>query len=142
MKKFSIIAVFIFAFMISSSVLAADWVKIHSEDTEDFKLSCYVDKNSIRHGINAKKYNFSRSDGFTVLTKDEVKTKKPDPVIMYWLTGFFEENGKIKYCILDIQDENRHSYMKDVKNITISDAEETGSESWLFIYNYVKKNLL
>ena len=110
MKKIFTLAAFVFAVMISSSALAADWVKVQSENSDDFDVACYVDKNSIRHGINAKKYNFSRSDGFTVLIKDEVKTKKPNPVIMYWLTGFFEENGKIKYCILDIMDKDRTSY--------------------------------
>ena len=141
MKKFSIIAAFLFAVMISSTALAADWAEVYSSAEDGFEAVYYVDKDSITRGIQSEKHNFSRPDGFTVMIKTELKTKKPNPIIMYWLTGFFEENGKPKYCILDGLDAEGISHMKSSDKIVIEDVDGTKGECWPFVYDYCKKNL-
>ena len=55
--------------------------------------------------------------------------------------SFFEENAKIKYCILDALDKDEISHMENVEKITILDADAAKDKSWSFIYDYVKKNL-
>lgn len=136
MKKFSVLVAFLCAVMISSTALAADWVKIDTEDDS----TVYVDKSSIIRGIQSKHYDFSRNDGCSAIVK--IEFAMPDQTVtLINLVGFFEENGAKKYILLDSLDENGKLTAQQAENIEVEKADGTAGTIWPKVYDYVQKNL-
>ncbi|MBR1807427.1 MAG: hypothetical protein IJ774_13700 [Selenomonadaceae bacterium] len=142
MKKFSILAAFVFAVMISSTALAANWVLIETLNSDDVVSKTYVDKDSIKRGIHSEKLNFSREDGFSVVVKTvfEFKDKK-NPLTMIMSVGLFEENGAKKYCVFEISDEKGSVTPGSSDKLEISNADGSDGTIWPAVWDYVQKNL-
>lgn len=136
MKKFSVLVAFICAVMISSTALAADWVKIDTGDDS----TVYVDKSSIIRGIQSKHYDFSRTDGCSAIVK--IEFAMPDrTVTLINLVGFFEENGAKKYILLESFDENGKLSAQQLDKVEPEAADGTSGTIWPKVYDYVQKNV-
>lgn len=136
MKKFSVLVAFLCAVMISSTALAADWVKIDTKDDS----TVYVDKSSIVRGIQSKHYDFSRTDGCSAVIK--IEFVMPDQTItMIHLVGFFEENGAKKYILLESLTENGNIEAQQLDKAEPEAADGTDGTIWPAVYDYVQKNL-
>ena len=141
MKKFSILAAFVFAVMISSTALAANWVVVETSNENDVVTKTYVDKDSIKRGIHSEKLNFSREDGFSVDVKTVFEFKdKQTPLTMIMSVGLFEENGAKKYCMLEIRDEKGKITPGSSDKLEISNADGSDGTIWPIVWDYVQKN--
>ena len=138
MKKFFTLAAFVFAVMISSSALAADWAEI---ETDEKTTKVYVDKNSIKRGVHCAALNVDRSDGFTANIKLEMIFPGMDKFVMINSMGFFEENGAKKKCYLSVIDENGKPVKDDSFKPEVSAADGSDGSIWPAVYEYIQKNL-
>ena len=133
MKKFSILAAFLCAVMISSTALAADWLQLDGDNNSKF----YIDKSSIKRGIQSKHYDFSRTDGYSAIVKMEFTL--PDKTItLIHLIGFFEDNGVKKFILLESLDENGNIAAQQLDK---AEPELLDGTVWTKFYDYVQKNL-
>lgn len=139
MKKFSIIAAFLFALMISSTTLAANWTEIDVGE-EDTKV--YVDKDSIKRGVQCAALGVDRSDGFSANIKIEFVISDKETVAMINSIGFFEDNGLKKKCYISKIDENGNPVQDSSFKPEISNADGSDGTIWPKIYEYIQKNLL
>ena len=136
MKKFSVLAAFLFVVMISSTAFAANWVKVFSDEDED----TYVDTNSARRGIYSDRLGIYRSDGFTVNVR-HIYADDSDTAI--WVIGFFTENGKRAYInYLDVLDENGNSLLVDHSRRDYSVDYIFDGTPLSAVYDYVENHLL
>ena len=138
MKKFFTIAAFLFAVMISSSALAANWTEI---EVDDKITKVYVDKSSIKRGVHSAELGVDRSDGFTVNIKLEMNFSGMDKFVMINTMGFFEDNGAKKKCYLCKIDENGELVKDDSFKPEVSAADGSDGEIWPKVYEYIQKNL-
>ena len=140
MKKFSVLITFLVAVMISSTALAANWVVVDSSNENGVLSSISVDKDSIKRGIESKKFNYSRSDGFSANVKIVMEVQG-QPFTMIMSTGFFEENGAKKYCVFEIYEENGNLSAGTPDKIEIANADGSEGTIWPTVWAYVEKNL-
>ena len=138
MKKFSVLAAFIFAVMISSSALAATWTQIEVGG-DDAKV--YVDKSSIKRGVHSAELGVDRSDGFSANIKLEFDVSGKKPFVMANAMGFFEDNGVKKKCYIGVIDENGNPVKDDRFKPELSAADGSDGEIWPAVYDYIQKNL-
>lgn len=140
MKKIFMLATFLCAVMISSTALAASWTPI---DVGEKDSKVFVDKSTIKRGIQSKHYNFSRADGFSAVIRIDINMSDTETISLINLVGFFEENGKKKYIMLESLDENG-ALAPDDKQLTQvepENADGTGGTIWPKVYDFVQKNL-
>lgn len=138
MKKFSVLAAFVFAVMISSSALAATWTLI--ETTED-GTEVYVDKSTIKRGVHCAELGVDRADGFSANIKLKFDVPGQKPFVMTNAMGFFEENGQKKKCYIGVIDENGNPVKDNQFKPEVSPADGTDGEIWPKVYDYIQKNL-
>lgn len=138
MKKFSVLAAFIFAVMISSTALAATWTKI-DVGLDDTRV--YVDKSSIKRGVHSAELGVDRSDGFSANIKLEFDVPGQKPFVMANAMGFFEDNGQKKKCYISVIDENGNPVKNDQFKPEVSPADGSDGEIWPVVYDYIQKNL-
>ena len=136
MKKISMLMAFLFAVMISSTALAADWVQLDSDNDSKF----YIDKSSIKRGIESKHYDFSRKDGYSTIVKMEF-TMPDQTITMIHLVGLFEDNGVKKYILLESLDANGNLEAQQSDKAEPELADGTDGTVWPKVYDYVEKNL-
>lgn len=139
MKKFFMLAAFIFAVTISSTALAADWVLLDTTGDGDAKLNTYVDKDSIKRGIHSERYGISRDDGFSVHIKMEFPAEKS--LTMINLVGFYEDNGEKFYLYLDELDANGNPAPEEPRTVEPAKADGSDGLVWPKVFDYVQKNL-
>ena len=138
MKKFSVLAAFIFAVMISSTALAATWTQIEVGG-DDAKV--YVDKSSIKRGVHSAELGVDRADGFSANIKLEFIIPGQKPFVMTNAMGFFEDNGVKKKCYIGVIDENGNPVKNDSFKPELSAADGSDGEIWPAVYDYIQKNL-
>ena len=139
MKKIFMLATFLFAVMISSTALAADWVLIDTSKEGDITLNFYVDKDSIKRGIHSERYGIARADGCSVHVKMELLAE--ESLTMINLVGFYEDNGEKLYLYLDALDANGNSAPEEPRTVEASKADGSDGVIWPKIYDYVQQNL-
>ena len=136
MKKFSMLMAFLFAVMISSTALAADWVQLDGDKDSKF----YIDKSSIKRGIESNYFDFSRKDGYSAIVKMEFIM--PDQTItMIHLVGLFEDNGVKKYILLESLDANGNIEAQQSDKAEPELADGSDGTIWPKVYDYVQKNV-
>ena len=142
MRKIFALATFFFAVMISSTALAANWINVDSYKLKSSTSNTYVDKDSIKRGIESKQFNISRSDGCSAVVKTEFIDNNITITIIF-LVGFIEENGKYKYCMLDELDDNGNIKPSEDTKAEFADVKADGSNGkiWPIVLNFVKDNL-
>ena len=138
MKKFSVLAAFIFAVMVSSAALAANWTPI---ETTDDGTTVYVDKSSIKRGVHCAELGIDRADGFSANIKLEAVMPGQKPFVMINSMGFFKDNGQKKKCYIGVVDENGNPVHDDSFKPEVSDAEGKDGIIWPKVYDYIQKNL-
>ena len=138
MKKFSALVAFLFAVMISSTALAADWTEIDAGE-KDTKV--YVDKSSIKRGVHCAALGVDRSDGFSANIKLEFIITDKETFAMINSMGFFEENGLKKKCYIGVIDENGNPVQDSSFTPEISSADGSDGTIWPKVYDYLQKNL-
>jgi len=138
MKKFSVLAAFVFAVMISSSALAATWTQI---DVGGNDAKVYVDKSSIKRGVHCAELGVDRADGFSANIKLEFDIPGQKPFVMTNAMGFFEDNGQKKKCYIGVIDENGNPVKDDSFKPEVSPADGSDGEIWPKVYDYIQKNL-
>ena len=138
MKKFSVLAAFIFAVMISSTALAATWTQI---DVGDNDVKVYVDTSSIKRGVHSAELGVDRADGFSANIKLEFAIPNQKPFLMTNAMGFFEDNGQKKKCYISVIDENGNPVKDDQNKPEVSPADGTDGEIWPAVYDYIQKIL-
>ena len=138
MKKFSVMLALLFAVMISSSALAADWVLIDTSVEGDVTLNFYVDKDSIKRGIHSERYGISRDDGCSVHVKMELPA---DKITIINLVGLYEENDEKFYLYLEELDANGNPVPEDPRTVEPAKADGTDGTVWPKVYAYVANNL-
>lgn len=136
MKKFSVLVAFLCAVMISSTALAADWLQLDGNNDSRF----YIDKSSIKRGIQSKYYDFSRTDGYSAIVKMEFIVPN-QTITLIDLVGFFEDNGVKKFIILESFDENGNIESQQLDKIEPENADGTSGTIWPKFYDYVQKNV-
>lgn len=137
MKNFSVFMAFIFAVMISSTAFAADWVQVDAGEGNEV----YVDKSSIKRGIESNYYKISRKDGFSAVVKIKLKFGDNETDTLTHLIGFFEENGAKKYYFLEGFDENGNLEAQQLSAVEAGNADGSDGAIWPYVYDYVQKNL-
>ena len=139
MKIFSTLAAFVFAVIISSTALAATWTPIDTGG--DDGTTVYVDKSSIKRGVQCAALGLNRSDGFTANIKLQFVGPDNKTFAMINTMGFFTDNGVKKKCYIDNLDENGNSVKNGSFKPEISAADGSDGEIWPKVYDYVQKNL-
>ena len=138
MKKFSILAAFVFAVMICSTALAATWTPINvGEDG----TTVFVDKSSIKRGVQSSALGLNRSDGFTANIKLQFDIPDQKPFVMINTMGFFTDNGAKKKCYIAQIDDNGNVVQDPSFKPEISPADGTDGVIWPKVYDYIQKNL-
>ena len=138
MKKFSVLAVFIFAVMISSTALAATWTLINT--TED-GTEVYVDKSTIKRGVHCAELGVDRADGFSANVKIKFDLPEGKSFAMINSMGFFEENGQKKKCYIGVIDENGNPVKDNQFKPEVSPADGSDGVIWPNVYDYIQNNL-
>ena len=138
MKKFSVLAAFIFAVMISSSALAATWTLI---ETAEDGTEVYVDTSSIKRGVQCAELGIDRADGFTANVKLKFYLPDGKSFAMINSMGFFEENGQKKKCYIGVIDENGNPVKDNQFKPEVSPADGSDGVIWPKVYDYIQKNL-
>lgn len=138
MKKFSIIAAFIFAVMISSTALATTWTEI---EVGDQITKVYVDKDSIKRGVQCAALKVNRTDGFSANIKLEFVISDKETFAMINYMGFFEDNGLKKKCYISKIDEDGNIVQDDSFKPEVSNADGSDGNIWPKVYEYIQKNL-
>ncbi|MBR0261431.1 MAG: hypothetical protein IJQ85_06510 [Selenomonadaceae bacterium] len=138
MKKFSIIAAFIFAVMISSTAMATTWTEI---EVGDQITKLYVDKSSIKRGVQCAALNVNRADGFSANIKIEFFISDKETFAMINSMGFFEDNGLKKKCYINKIDEDGNIVQDDSFKPEVSNADGSDGNIWPKVYEYIQKNL-
>lgn len=143
MKKLSCLMAFAFVILFSSSALAANWVEVDRTDDQGIIFSVYVDKDSIKRGIESKQFKMSRKDGFSTNVKVEVKTSPDDEsVSLINYVGFAEKNGKRFYYFMDTLDANGNVIPEDSKNPEVVEADvDKNGTIWISVWDFVTDNL-
>ncbi|MBQ6296566.1 MAG: hypothetical protein IJK81_02605 [Selenomonadaceae bacterium] len=126
MKKLFTLAAFLFIIAISSSALAANWVRVARNDDYGGKtyVDYYVDKDSIRRATNSK---FSQPNAVLAVVKQISNKGHVKENIM----GFWREDGK-KYFAYPT------SYL-DGSDGVYNNMEV--NRSWSIVWDYVYNNL-
>ena len=137
-KKISMLAAFLFAVMISSTALAANWTEI---DVGEKDTKIYVDKNSIKRGVQFAELGVDRPDGFSANVKIEFIISDKDTCAMINSMGFFEDNGLKKKCYISKLDENGNPVQDPSFTPEISNADGSDGKIWPKVYEYIQKNL-
>ena len=140
MKKFSVLAAFVFAVMIASTALAATWTPIDTGG--DDGTTVYVDKSSIKRGVHCAALGLNRSDGFTANIKLQFVGPDNKTFAMINTMGFFTDNGAKKKCYIAQIDENGNVVQDASFKPEISAADGTDGIIWPKVYDYIQKNLL
>ena len=136
MKKLFTLAAVLLIMAISSTALAANWVYIATLEEAGFDV--YVDKDSIRHGINSAQCNITRNDGFSAHVDIKDRYNQRSLIFLAW---FWRENGK-KHCqFLEVYDENGNSspYESGFPDRGTEIAEN--DTETLMVFDYVENNL-
>jgi len=144
MKNFSILAAFVFAVLISSTAFAATWTQIDVGNMDDLGADApnvYVDKSSIKRGVQCAALNVNRTDGFTANIKVQFIFSDNDSFEMINTMGFFEDNGAKKKCYIVQIDENGNPVKDDSFKPEISAADGTDGDIWPKVYDYIRNNL-
>lgn len=141
MKIFSVFAAFVFAVMISSTAFAATWTPIDVGDLGADDTTVFVDKSSIKRGVQSSALGLNRSDGFTANVKLEFNIPNQKPFVMTNTMGFFTDNGAKKKCYIGVLDENGNPVKDDSFKPEISPADGTDGAVWPKVYDYIQKNL-
>ena len=139
MKKFSVLMAFVFAVMISSTALAADWTQIEVGAGDDIKV--FVDKSSIKREIHSELCGVHREEGFSANVKLEFLMSGQDSFKMINLIGFFEDNGVKKMIYLDKLDENGNILPDAKHKPEEQNADGSDGEIWPKVFDYIQSNL-
>jgi len=141
MKIFSILAAFVFAVMISSTAFAATWTPIDVGDLGADDTTVFVDKSSIKRGVQCAALNVNRSDGFTANIKLQFVGPDNKTFAMINTMGFFTDNGAKKKCYIAQIDDNGNVVQDASFKPEISAADGTDGIIWPKVYDYLQNNL-
>ncbi|MBR6013263.1 MAG: hypothetical protein IK062_05725 [Selenomonadaceae bacterium] len=143
MKKSAFLMSFILAVLISSTAFAANWVEIDKFSENGVFITTYVDKDSIKRGIESKQFNMSSKDGFSANVRFEFNSEKENKTATLTnYVGFIEKNGKKVYYCMDLFDENGNLIPAKDKNLKADEYSiENDGEVWIKVWDFISQNL-